>query len=77
LLDEVQEVSGWEIAVRELHDSKKHSIFITGSSSRLLGREIATRLRGRTLSFLLLPFSFREFLRAKGKNSARYLCQGV
>lgn len=68
LLDEVQEVSGWEIAVRELHDLKKHRIFITGSSSRLLGREIATRLRGRTLSFLLLPFSFREFLRAKGKN---------
>ncbi len=65
LLDEVQEISGWDIAVRELHDMKRFRIFVTGSSSKLLGGEIASRLRGRTLSFLLLPFSFREFLKAK------------
>ncbi|MBO3833413.1 MAG: ATP-binding protein [Candidatus Brockarchaeota archaeon] len=65
LLDEIQEVEGWEIAVRELHDAKKYRIFITGSSSKLSSGEIASRLRGRTLSFLLLPFSFKEFLKAK------------
>jgi len=65
LLDEIQEVKGWEIAVRELHDTRKFKIYITGSSSKLLSGEIASRLRGRTLSFLLLPFSFREFLKAK------------
>jgi predicted AAA+ superfamily ATPase len=39
---------------------------ITGSSSKLLSKEIATQLRGRTLTYLLLPFSFREFLKARG-----------
>ena len=66
LLDEIQNLKGWEVILRELHDLKKHRIVITGSSSKLLSKEIATQLRGRTLSYLLLPFSFREFLRAKG-----------
>lgn len=65
-LDEIQNVKNWEVIVRELHDLGKYRIFLTGSSSKLLSREIATQLRGRTLSYLLLPFSFREFLRAKG-----------
>jgi len=41
-------------------------IFITGSSSKLLSKEIATSLRGRSLSFKLFPLSFREFLKFKG-----------
>ena len=41
-------------------------IFITGSSSKLLSKEIATSLRGRSLSFKLFPLSFREFLTFKG-----------
>ena len=65
LLDEVQVIEGWSITVRELHDLKKYKIFITGSSSKMLSAEIATQLRGRTLSYLLLPFSFKEFLRIK------------
>ena len=63
--DEVQNVRRWEIALRELLDLRQYNIFVTGSSSRLLSREIATQLRGRTFSYLLLPFSFREFLMAK------------
>ena len=41
-------------------------VFITGSSSKLLSKEIATSLRGRSLSFKLFPLSFREFLKFKG-----------
>ncbi|MCS7104262.1 MAG: ATP-binding protein [Thermofilaceae archaeon] len=63
--DEVQNVPGWERALRELLDLQNYSIFVTGSSSKLLSREIATQLRGRTFSYILLPFSFREFLKAK------------
>ena len=63
--DEVQNVKSWEIAVRELLDLQRYNMFATGSSSKLLSREIATQLRGRTFSYLLLPFSFREFLKAK------------
>ncbi|MEM0358666.1 MAG: ATP-binding protein [Candidatus Hadarchaeales archaeon] len=67
LLDEIQNVRDWDKWVRRVHDERRFRIFITGSSSKLLGREIATSLRGRCLSFILYPFSFAEFLRAKGR----------
>lgn len=75
LLDEIQNVDKWEIAIRELYDLKKYKIFITGSSSKLLSKEIATQLRGRTLSYLLLPFSFGEFLVAKKVEIEKYLAK--
>jgi predicted AAA+ superfamily ATPase len=59
LLDEIQSVNGWELVVRQIHDLKKHKLMITGSSSKLLSKE--TQLRGRTLSYILLPFSLRVF----------------
>ena len=64
--DEIQNVNGWEVAVRRMYDREKIRIFITGSSSKLLSKEIATALRGRTISYELQPFSFLEILRAKG-----------
>ncbi len=64
--DEIQNVQGWEKFVRRLLERRTAKIFITGSSSKLLSREIATSLRGRSLSFNLLPLSFREFLHFKG-----------
>ena len=63
-LDEIQNLSSWESFVRSLLN-RGFKVFLTGSSSKLLSKEIATQLRGRTLTYLLLPFSFREFLRAK------------
>jgi predicted AAA+ superfamily ATPase len=63
-LDEIQEMDNWELAVRTFHNLKSYRIFITGSSSKMLSKEIATQLRGRTLSYLLLSFSFSEYLRA-------------
>ena len=62
--DEPQNINFWERSVRELYD-EGYRIFLSGSSSKLLGKEIATSLRGRSLSYLLLPFSFKEFLRLK------------
>jgi len=70
-MDEAQVVEKWEIALRELHDRHKYRIFVTGSSSKLLTKEIATQLRGRGISYILLPFSFREFLRARGVGTER------
>jgi len=64
--DEIQDVSGWEKFVRRLVDTVSRHVFITGSSARLLSREIATALRGRTLAYTLFPFSFREYVRAQG-----------
>ncbi len=64
-IDEPQNVEGWEMAVRALHD-EGFMVFLTGSSSKLLSKEVSTSLRGRTLPYVLLPFSFREALHMKG-----------
>jgi len=61
--DEIQNIDNWELFIRRVHDRKNARIFITGSSSKLLSKEIATSLRGRTLSYYLFPLSFEEFLR--------------
>ncbi len=61
-LDEVQAFENWERFVYTLFEKKKYFIYITGSNSRFLSREIATQLRGRALSVLVLPMSFKEFL---------------
>ena len=61
-LDEVQNVQNWHKSVRSLFETKKCYIFISGSSSKLLSKEIVTSLRGRTLSHTILPLSFKEFL---------------
>ena len=59
--DEIQEAPGWEKFVNRVHDSISPNVFITGSNSRLLSQEIATTLRGRTLTFEVYPLSFSEF----------------
>jgi hypothetical protein len=76
-LDEIQNVPGWEKFVRRLYDTLPIQIFITGSSSKLLGSEIAGSLRGRTLTYEIFPFSFSEYVRYKeitvNLNSSRSL----
>jgi hypothetical protein len=64
--DEIQNVKDWEIGVRRIYDTRKFNIFLTGSSSKLLSKEIATHLRGRAINFGILPFSFQEIILAKG-----------
>ncbi len=60
--DEVQRVTGWETFVRRIQDTLPVKVFVTGSSASLLGREIATALRGRTLTYEVFPLSFAEYL---------------
>ncbi len=61
-LDEVQNVSGWERWVRRLCDTEDVEVFVTGSSSDLLTRDLATALRGRSITLEVFPLSFREYL---------------
>lgn len=68
-IDEIQNAKNWPKWVRRFNEQNRNAkIIITGSSSKLLSREIATELRGRTLSFTVYPLSFVEYLRAKGIN---------
>ncbi|MCX9013876.1 MAG: ATP-binding protein [Candidatus Methanoperedens sp.] len=64
--DEIQVVPNWQLFIRRLNDQENMEICITGSSSKLLSREIATELRGRTLTYFIYPYSFKEFLKTKG-----------
>ncbi|MCK4613749.1 MAG: ATP-binding protein [Thermoplasmata archaeon] len=65
LLDEIQNVTGWELFVNRL-PRRGIRVFVTGSNANLLSRELSTHLTGRFVQMELLPFSFREFLLWRG-----------
>jgi uncharacterized protein len=67
-LDEIQLVKGWEKFVRRMMDSERVEIFLSGSSARMLSREVATSMRGRALETVITPYSFREFARHHGSS---------
>lgn len=69
-LDEIQQVPGWEVFVRRMLDTPGYEIYLSGSSAKLLSREIATSMRGRAWEVTIYPFSFREFLRFHGLESS-------
>jgi hypothetical protein len=63
MLDEIQNVSGWELFANRLRRTKK--VVLTGSNAKLLSGELATHLTGRYSDVTLFPFSFYEFLEFK------------
>ncbi len=65
-LDEIQMCSGWEGFVDRLLRVERMGVCFSGSSARLLADEVGTAMRGRALTWELFPFSFAEFLDARG-----------
>jgi hypothetical protein len=61
ILDEIQNISGWERFVRRMIDNG-YKFYLTGSNASLLSKELGTKLTGRYLPIELLPFSFGEYL---------------
>ncbi|MDG6929059.1 MAG: ATP-binding protein, partial [Nitrososphaerota archaeon] len=72
-IDEVQRFPSWARWVRTLHDSGRYKIMVTGSTSELSTDRLPSVLRGRALNALVLPFSFAEFLKAKGFEPEGYM----
>ena len=60
--DEIQNIESWEKFIRRLYDTITKNIYITGSNSSFLSKDIATSLRGRSIQFEVFPFSFKEYL---------------
>jgi len=60
--DEIQSINNWEKVVRKLRDGTNYKIFITGSSSTLLSKELASLITGRHKTQKMLPLNFQEFL---------------
>ncbi len=68
--DEIQALQGWEPFIDRMMRTEKCEVYLTGSSARMLSKEVATQMRGRALSWEMFPFSFREYLDARGIESA-------
>ena len=64
--DEIQNLEKWELFANRLQ-RLNFNIYITGSNSKLLSKELATHLTGRHLMINIFPFSFKEFLSLEGK----------
>lgn len=64
--DEIQEVPDWGMFLRRLVDTMNVTMYVTGSSSKMLSREVATEFRGRSLPRELFPMSFSEYMRFHG-----------
>ena len=69
LLDEVQEIDGWEKAINSLLELGNTDIYVTGSNSKLMSSEISTYLTGRYVTIPVFPLSFEEYLTFKAGSS--------
>ncbi|MGN1110570.1 MAG: ATP-binding protein [Oscillospiraceae bacterium] len=70
LLDELQEIDGWEKTVNSLLEGFDVDIYVTGSNSKLMSSEISTYLTGRYVSIPVYTLSFKEYLSFKNKASS-------
>lgn len=76
ILDEVQNVDGWERWVRKTVDTGRYRLIVTGSSARLLSAELATAIAGRVLAHEVWPLSLSEVLAFTGtscRTASEYL----
>ena len=60
--DEIQNIDHWESFIRRMVDTPNVQVYLSGSSAKLLSKEVATAMRGRAVEIENLPFSFEEFL---------------
>src|SRR3989338_7068442 len=70
-IDEIQNITNFESFVRRFYDAG-FKFFITGSSAKLLSKEIGTKLTGRHIDIIVRPFSFKEFLESKNFNANKH-----
>jgi len=70
LIDEIQNVNEFELVINSLRSIHDVSIFITGSNSKLLAGELSSHLSGRTISFRIMPFNFKEYCEFKKESDS-------
>lgn len=62
LLDEIQKIDKWELAVNSLRLNNRTDIYITGSNAYMLSSQLSTYLSGRYVEIKMQPLSFKEYL---------------
>ena len=75
LIDEIQDVNGWERLVAMLVARGDCDIYITGSNSKMLSSELSTKLSGRYIEIEVLPLSFKEYLELHPGESEKRLVE--
>lgn len=65
LMDEIQEIPNWSLWARRINETTRHSLILSGSSSKLSSKEIPTELRGQSITLPIFPLNWNEFLRFK------------
>lgn len=71
LLDELQEISGWEMVVNDLLENSDVDIYVTGSNSKLMSSEISTYLTGRYVIIPVYTLSLKEYIAFKNKDESQ------
>ena len=71
LLDELQEIKGWEKVINDLLENSDVDIYVTGSNSKLMSSEISTYLTGRYVTLPVYTLSLREYLTFKSKDESQ------
>ncbi len=67
MIDEVQEITDFHVALRSLLAEGRFDLYVTGSNADLLSGEIATRFAGRSVVVTVYPLSYDEFLVFHGR----------
>ena len=62
LIDEVQDIAGWEHTVRSYRTEDNTDIIVTGSNSKMLSSELSTLLAGRYVEIRIQSLSYTEFM---------------
>jgi hypothetical protein len=71
IVDEIQEIAGWERAVASLLGGGNVDIYISGSNASLFSSELSTLLSGRYVEFPVYPLSLREYLIFRGVETGK------
>lgn len=66
LIDEVQDIEGFEHTLRSLQAQEACDIYITGSNATMLSSELSTYLSGRYIEFHIHGLSYTEFMEFNG-----------
>ncbi len=70
LLDEVQQVEDFADVLNSYLKMPNVDIYVTGSNSRFLSKDVATEFRGRGIEIKISPLTFKEFMSAYDGNPA-------
>ena len=73
LLDEIQEIDGWERVINTILENYNSDLYISGSNSKLMASEISTYLTGRYIKIPIYTLSFKEFLLFKNVDKPKKL----